>query len=261
MSGAFPQWSLRVAATCAVATAAAAACGGDTVAPANKTYRSPQVAVGAGMAWSEAVFDSSEELQELSVLFTEGALNNLPPTVPTTEFIIPMPSQAPTSVFKHIGINWQPNGHPPPMVYTVPHFDVHYYLIPMSERDAMTPADPTFAAKAAKAPAPGEAPPSYVPDPQAIPRMGNHWSDPTSHEFHGSAFTNTMIYGFYDGRMIFIEPMMTKAYLESKPNETKALKIPAKYPAPGRYPTSYRVAFEATTKEYRVTLLGMQTRN
>lgn len=261
MSGTISQWSVPVAVACAVTVASLAACGDEASAPENRTFRGPQVAVGAGMAWSEMVFDSAEELQELSVVFTEGALNNLPATLPNTEFIIPMPTQAPATVYNHIGINWQPNGHPPPMVYTVAHFDVHYYLVSMSARDAMTPADPAFAAKAVKAPAAGEAPPSYVGDPQGVPRMGTHWTDPTSHEFHGSPFTNTMIYGFYDGRMVFLEPMMTKAFLETKPNETKALKVPAKYPAPGRYPTSYRVAFDATAREYRVTLLGMQTRS
>lgn len=249
------------AAACAVVVIGITACGDDAAAPADAIFRGPQVAVGGGMAWSEMVFDSADDLQQLSVVFTEGALTNLPPTLPNTEFIIPMPTQAPASVYNHIAINWQPNGHPPPMVYTVPHFDIHYYLIPMSARDAMTPADPGFAAKLAKAPTAAEAPPSYVGDPQGIPRMGTHWTDPTSHEFHGSPFTNTMVYGFYDGKMVFIEPMMTKAFLESKPDETKALKVPAQYPAPGRYPTSYRVAYDATPKEYRVTLLGLVSRS
>lgn len=261
MHGLISRWPSGAAVACAVVVAGLAACGTEAAAPADRTYRGPQVAVGAGMAWSEMVFDSSDELVELSVAFTEGALTNLPATLPNTEFIIPMPTQAPASVYNHIGINWQPNGHPPPMVYTVPHFDVHYYLISMAARDAMTPADPAYAAKIAKAPASGEAPPSYASDPQGIPRMGTHWTDQTSHEFHGSPFTNTMVYGFYDGKMVFIEPMMTKAFLDSKPNETKSLKVPTKYPAPGRYPTSYRVAYDATTKEYHVTLLSFQSRS
>lgn len=261
MSRCTTRWTGGAAAACATALLALAACGDDGSAPATRTFRGPQVAVGAGMAWSEMVFDGADELQELSVVFTEGALTNLPPTLPNTEFIIPMPTQAPATVYNHIGINWQPNGHPPPMVYTVPHFDVHYYLVSLSARDAMTAADPAFAAKLAKAPANDEAPPGYVADVQGVPRMGTHWTDPTSHEFHGSPFTNTMVYGFYDGRMVFLEPMMTKAFLESKPNETKPIKVPARYPTPGRYPTSYRVAHDATAKEYRVTLLGMQSRN
>jgi len=58
-----------------------------------------------------------------------------------------------------------------------------------------------------------------------------------------------MVYGFYDGKMVFIEPMTTKAYLESKPDETKAISTPTRYAVAGRYPASYRVAFDAATKE------------
>ena len=90
--------------------------------------------------------------------------------------------------------------------------------------------------------------------------MSAHWTDRSSHEFHGSPFTNTMVYGFYDGKMIFLEPMMTKAFLESKPNETKAISVPAKFPKPGSYPTSYRVASDATTKQIRVELTAFKVR-
>ncbi|MCC6772107.1 MAG: DUF5602 domain-containing protein [Gemmatimonadaceae bacterium] len=261
MSGRIQRWTAGVSATCVTTLIAMSGCGDSATAPREETFRGPQVAVGAGMAWSEMVFDTSHELAGLSVVFTEGALSNLPPTLPATEFIIPMPSQAPATVYNHIGINWQPQGHPPPMVYTVPHFDVHFYLISMSARDAIVPADPAYVAKLLRAPTAEETPAGYSPDAMGIPRMGNHWADLSAHEFHGSPFTSTMIYGFYDGKMVFIEPMTSKAFLESKPDETIALKVPAKYPQPGRYPTNYRVAYDATTKEYRVTLQSFQTRS
>jgi hypothetical protein len=82
--------------------------------------------------------------------------------------------------------------------------------------------------------------------------MGTHWSD---------ANTKTLIYGFYDAKMIFIEPMLTKAYLETHPNETSEIRAPAKYPSAGRYPTSYRVAFDAALQEYRVELATFVSRN
>lgn len=262
MSSFIPRWSFGAMVVVTLLGAGLVACSDDSSAPAqNKVFRGPQVSVGGGMAWSEMVFDSADELQELSVVFTEDALTNLPPTLPNSEFIIPMPTQAPASNYDHLGINWQPQGHPPPMVYTVPHLDVHFYLIGMAARDAMTPADPGFVAKVTKAPAAGEAPPNYVADPLGIPRMGAHWTDQSSHEFHGSPFTSTMVYGFYDGKMIFLEPMMTKAFLESKPNQTKNIQVPAKYPAPGRYPTAYRVSHDATAREYHVTLQSFVTRS
>ena len=249
-----------VAALCgAVTLIALVACGEDATESKVRNYVSPAVAVGAGMARSELVFDSGNKLRSVSVVFSEGALNSLPAA--TTEFIIPLPTDAPGTAINHLGINWQPTGHPPPMVYTVPHFDVHYYLVPISARDAMVPSDPNFAAKATKAPTAEEAPPGYVADAFGIPRMGTHWTDPTSHEFHGSAFTSTLVYGYFDGKMIFLEPMMTKAFLESKPNETKAIRPPARYPAPGQYPTNYRIAHDATAKEYRIELLDFVARN
>ena len=115
-------------------------------------------------------------------------------------------------------------------------------------------------AVATKAPTTEETVPRYVGDPFGIPRMGTHWSDQDSHEFHGQPFTSTIIYGFYDGKMIFIEPMMTKAFLDSKPDETKPLRVPSKYPKAGRYPSSYRVVFDDAAKEYRVEMLAFVSR-
>jgi hypothetical protein len=125
----------------------------------------------------------------------------------------------------------------------------------------MTPADPQFAQKATRAPATGAAPEGYVADAFGIPRMGTHWTDRTSHEFHGQAFTNTMVLGFYDARLVFFEPMMTKAFLESHPDATKTIALPAQVPAPGAYPTTYRVRYDNAAAEYRVELLDFVNRN
>jgi hypothetical protein len=236
------------------------ACSGDGSGPDTRTLRGADIAVGGGLAHSEMVVDGDNAIQSIRVVFNEAALTNLPGTLPNTEFIVPLPTGAPATVFNHIGINWQPNGHPPPMVYTLPHFDVHFYLISTQERDAISPADPTFGAKATKAPTTEEIVPRYVADPFAIPRMGTHWTDQDSHEFHGQPFTSTIVYGFYDGKMIFLEPMMTKAFLDSKPDQTKPLRVPTKYPKAGRYPSSYRVAFDNTAKEYRVEMLEFVAR-
>jgi len=236
------------------------ACSEDPVAPDTRTLTGPVIAVGAGTAWTELQLDRSDQIKSIALVFTETALSNLPATLPNTEFIVPLPADAPAMVFNHVAINWQPEGHPPPMVYTVPHFDVHYYLVTTQQRDAMTPADAQFGAKSAAAPPAAQAVPGYVGDPFGIPRMGAHWTDRNSHEFHGSAFTSTMVYGFYEGKMIFLEPMLTKAFLESKPNVTKNISVPASYPKVGRYPTAYRVAHDPATRQYRVELMGFEAR-
>jgi hypothetical protein len=226
--------------------------------PDTRTLRGPEIAVGAGLARTEMVVNRADQIQSIAVVFTRTALDNLPATLPTTEFIVPLPSDAPRTIFNHIGINWQPQGHPPPMVYTQPHFDAHFYMVSMQQRDAMTPADPQFAQKATRAPA--SVPAGYVGDAFGIPRMGTHWTDQNSHEFHGQAFTHTMVIGYYDARLIFFEPMMTKAFLESRPDVTKAIALPAQVPEPGAYPTAYRVRYDNATSEYRIELFDFVTR-
>lgn len=243
------------------ATAILMACSDSPTADTTKVFKGSKIAVGQGTAWTEMVVSQANDIQEVSLVFTEDALVGLPGTLPATEFIIPLPSEAPTTVFNHVGVNWQPQGHPPATIYSVPHFDVHFYLISTQERDAMTPADPAFGAKAAKVADATLLPPGYSPDPMPIPRMGSHWGDNTSHEFHGSAFTATMIYGYYDAKMIFIEPMMAKSFIESKPNFSAAIKTPSKYPKAGRYPTTYGLTHDAASKEYRAKLGSFVSRN
>jgi hypothetical protein len=259
-----PAWrKAGVAAASVPALAAAVAvlsCSGDSAGPDTRTLRGAEIVVGAGRARTEVVLDRGDQVESLAVVFERGSLTGLPETLPNTEFIVPLPADAPPTVFNHIGINWQPQGHPPMAVYTQPHFDVHYYLVSMQERDAMTPANPQFGAGAARAPAAGEIPPGYVGDLFAIPRMGTHWTDGNSHEFHGQAFTTTVVYGFYDGEMVFLEPMMTKAFLDALPDQTRELSVPAKYPRSGRYPTSWRVHYDARAGEYRVELGGFVSR-
>jgi hypothetical protein len=91
--------------------------------------------------------------------------------------------------------------------------------------------------------------------------MGSHWVDPTSPEFNGNVFTRTFIYGSYDGKIAFVEPMMTKAYIESRPNEVIAIKQPQKYVMNGGFfPKQYRVKYDPATREYTVSLEGLTER-
>ena len=51
----------------------------------------------------------------------------------------------------------------------------------------------------------------------------------TAPEFIGKPFTVTYIYGFYHGNMTFVEPMITKAFLETHPDFTLPIKQPQAY--------------------------------
>ncbi len=60
--------------------------------------------------------------------------------------------------------------------------------------------------------------------------------------------------------MVFVEPMVTRAFLETKPEITKELKLPECYPISVYYPTSYSISYNSTGKEYTVALEGLTLR-
>ena len=220
--------------------------------------------LGAGQVRSWVRLDSSGNPTAIGVTFSEEALSTLPKVPPPgqegTELSINLPEQASATPFKHVGFDWNPMGHPPANIYDVPHFDFHFYTITEKERDRITVKGDDVA-RSLK-PLSAEFIPEgyiYVPD-GAVPRMGNHMVNPLSKDLHNQAFTSTFLYGSYDGRLIFAEPMITKAFLEARINITEAIKQPAKYQQPGYYPTKYSVRYDAAKKEYTVALEGMTLR-
>ena len=154
----------------------------------------------------------------------------------------------------------------------MPHFDVHFYTVPQSERDAIVPSDPQFAAKANNLPTGAVVPPFYavpgVAAEQAVPMMGVHWFDMRAPELqallgHPAAYqplTTTFIYGSWNGRFTFLEPMVTRAYLLTHPDVVTPISVPAQYAQPGDYPTAYRVTYDAPVRDYLVGLTSLVAR-
>jgi hypothetical protein len=163
--------------------------------------------------------------------------------------------------FDHLTLDWNPAGHEPAGLFDRPHVDVHFYLLTSSERDAITPADPEWEAKLAAQPEARYVPAGYVPTPGGVPRMGAHWIDTTDPTYApGGTFSEVLIYGFYDARMVFVEPMLTEAFIGSREPVDEALAVPEAYPAPGYYPTRYTARYDAETNEYTVSLTELVQR-
>jgi len=162
------------------------------------------------------------------------------------EFFIPFPETDPTP-FTFLGLNWNPGGHPPDSVWTEPHFDIHFHMLPADVVDAITgPTAPTY-----------DLPVRYIPegyvrgpvvDERVITDMGEHMVAPTVPEMNGGTFTNTLIWGAYDpdgddiAELSFVEPMITQAYLrEHSDTDRRRIAQPASYARDGVYPTAYAV--------------------
>src|SRR5659263_7657 len=211
--------------------------------------------LGNGMVRSWITLGDDGNASAIGVTFTEMALSGLP-TENSSEYMLALPEQASATPFNHVGIDWNPKGHVPPGIYDKPHFDFHFYMITPEERNSITATEDDMV-KLSKNISSEYIPENYVPTPGGEPRMGAHWIDPTSPEFNNQSFTKTFIYGFYDGKMVFVEPMVTKAFLETKPNTSDIIKVPTKYPKKAYYPTRYRVKYDANAKEYTVSIEGM----
>ncbi|MEK7254471.1 MAG: hypothetical protein AAB316_06990, partial [Bacteroidota bacterium] len=88
-----------------------------------------------------------------------------------------------------------------------------------------------------------------------VPQMGNHNIDLASPELNGQPFTQTFIYGSFDGKVTFLEPMITKQFITEQKNFEAAIKLPAKYEHTGKfYPTRYGFRYDAGKKEYQFYL-------
>ena len=230
----------------------------------------PPLKVGNGMARAYVVLNAKDDQApaELGIALDEKALDGLPDNGMMYAFDLQLPEQAPAP-YRFAELDWNPHGHVPPGVYTVPHFDFHFYMIPKPARDAIDPSDPNFAAEANNLPTGDLVPPFYVvpgpPAAVAVPHMGVHWSDVRSPELQGllghpenyQPFTKTFIYGSWNGAFTFLEPMVTREYLLSHPDALSPISVPTRYAQSGWYPTSYRVTYDAQAKEYRVALSGM----
>jgi hypothetical protein len=180
------------------------------------------------------------------------------------EYLLEMPAGT-AAPYRFVELGWNPKGHPPAGVYDEPHFDVHFYTISLEERNAIDPAREDFRERANRVPQEALVPAGYLPhhvlegaEPAAltVPRMGMHWVDPSAPEFNGGSFTATMLHGSWDGRFVFEEPMVSRAFLLERPNST--LLLPH-HPS-GVSPRTLRVYWDADTAEYRIALRDLDAR-
>lgn len=243
------------------------ACSKDEVVKQPTTDYGPSVSVGAGTARSFVAADASGKPTEIGVAITETALTGLPatPAMGTMyDLALPGSGQATAQMpFDHISFGWNPNGHEPVPIYGIPHFDAHFYLQTMTVQHTITLDDPKgdVLPPAAMLPTGYITPPNVAPG-RTVPMMGRHWVDTSSPEYTpGGTFSQTFIYGSYNGHITFIEPMFTKALLVPNVSVDQPIKQPTNYETTGKYfPTRYTIRHDGTTHEYIISMKDMVLR-
>ena len=242
------------------------------------------VAMGNGVARTYLVVDGrSGKPVEVGVALTAQALEGLPQQSPDhgpgthgpySEYLLELPAANPTP-YRFVEVDWNPNGHGGP--YTAPHFDFHFYRVPLATRNEIDLGAPDFAAKAARLPAQEEIPAGYAsthvllgttPAGMTVPRMGLHWLDTSSPELPPSnqPFTQTFIVGSWNGQVIFDEPMVTRDFILAQRSglataERIALPAAQRYVPAGYYPASYGIKWDEAAGEYRIALQELSVRD
>jgi len=190
-----------------------------------------------------------------------GDIDRLTECLPNHEYVLDLPEKIrEATAFDWVLINWNPRGHDPDGIYSLPHFDFHFYIQSKIERNfivtgpcpgitncnvyekAIADVDPLYM------------PPAYINVKGVESRMGNHLADLASHEFHGKDFTHTFIYGSYDGHITYWEPMITKQFLENNSKTCVDIKLPTNYEVSGYYPTIYCMRYLEHSEKYYVSL-------
>ncbi len=178
------------------------------------------------------------------------------PPVASATLTIPPVAQQKTGL-KQFTMYWEAHGHPP-APYMTPHFDFHFYGITPGELAAIDCTDVSR---------PSVLPPGYsLPDQElppamaemigvqtlvgiCVPQMGMH-ALPTAELASATPFRGTMVIGYYGGRQIFLEPMITRAMLMEE--ESFDLPIPPIPAAAGNYPRAFRADYDSQRQAYRL---------
>jgi hypothetical protein len=193
----------------------------------------------------------------------EGAPPDAPFTwPPTIGASIRLPEHAvEQKSLTHLTMYWEAMGHPP-ATFLVPHFDFHFYLISAEERLAI---DCSTLSKPSEPPAGYSLPDEQLPPELVeitgvetlvgvcVPEMGMHALRTVELETT-EPFDGTMIVGYYEETPIFIEPMISQAFLMER--QSFDLTVPAIPGLEGGQPTLFQAEYVAGQDAYRFTFSG-----
>ncbi len=254
------------------------------VAEPTTTYSDGQN-IGDGSIRSYVSLDASGVPTEVGIELTMTALNGLPEKrnnysrcfdtdgdgvlVPGAECDGDLEVRSPIPVnaasadlpYQWIGVNFNPEGHVPPN-WGVPHFDFHFHMVSEERVDSIRTGPCGMHMNCEDQdrgvlPVPEKyVPAGFISIGAVVPAMGNHLIDSASPQM-GPPFdpaSNVVIYGAFDGHIIFIEPMITSEFLLGKPNSCFPVPQPAAVEQRGYYPQSYCINYDEGTDSLRVSL-------
>lgn len=156
---------------------------------------------------------------------------------------------------------WEAGGHPPGAFLT-PHFDFHFNFASPADLAAINCKD---LSKPAALPAAYGLPDIPLPPEMqkmmgdtaliglCVPGMGMHALLASELE-RKDAFSGSLVIGYWKGKPLFIEPMLTKAMLMEK--KSFDLPVPAIPGLSGARPAKFHAEYDAAKQAYKFTFSG-----
>lgn len=143
--------------------------------------------------------------------------------------------------FNHMGFDFQDHGHGPPP-YLFPHFDLHFYGVDVASVLEVDCVDEPL-------PEGLEA---------GVPAMGVHALDVRSPELQEDPemFTRTLIIGYHNAEITFIEPMVTQAHLAERSEWTWDVPRPTVLGRSVLWPATFKASLDADTDTYTLEYSG-----
>jgi len=176
---------------------------------------------------------------------------------PKRDISVPFaPAVAKQTGFTFANVYWNPHGHGP-SVYSVPHFDFHFYFVPEQTVEEIDCKDTVK---------PQAVPVGYILPPDenvpgigkivgaCVPDMGMH-SSPEADFNSKTPWKGSLLVGYYGGNSIFLEPMITTALLLQR--RSFSLRIPQgiEPAAHVRYPKEFHAVYLPKYKAYDFTFI------
>jgi hypothetical protein len=167
--------------------------------------------------------------------------------------VIPLPQEVVGATgFNHLMVNWEPHGHPPAL-FAEPHFDFHFYTV---DPAAVTAIDCGDVAKPARLPEGYALPDITIPGlgelvGLCVPGMGMHamLADEVDQT---EPFGASMLVGYYEGDLIYLEPMIAREKLLAAEGFT--IEVPAVTTAANvRWPSRFDAVYDESSQTYRFT--------
>ncbi len=237
----------------AAATVAGCSGGAGLGSTANaRTVFGPPANFGAGAVRSFLTSSNGAPIElgieiDTASLANPAALPNAIPPAVAAEVQAQMPPEAFTQTPFLSAALFYTLGHPPVGQQDVPHIHPAWFTVPDSTRFQILPGDPRI-----DVPVPSnEFPPGYItpPDPtfRFIPTLGNIFFNPAEAGYSETPFKTALSeYRYFNGSMTLIALGTPNTFLVSKGSLKRPMGVPAKYPKPGNYPTTYSIRFDAS---------------